>query len=101
MLGDILAGLTDAARAEGAAAAIAPAALLARITRAASEDGVPVGALIAEKVRQVVEHGGEALWLDLLGAMSGSPRPGATAAERVLAAAFPDPVRVRVTRQPA
>lgn len=101
MLGDILAGLTDEAHAQAVAASVARPALLVRITGAAAAEGVPVGAFIASKVRHVVEHGGETLWLDLLGVMSGSPQPGAAAVERMLAHAFPDPVRVRITKKPA
>jgi hypothetical protein len=99
MLGEILAALADAARAEEVIAAVAPPALLARIKHEAAASSTPVGALVADRVRHVVEHGGEALWLDLLGVMSASPQPGAAAIERMLAAAFPDPVRVRVARQ--
>ena len=47
----------------------------------------------------MVEQGGEDIWLDLLGLMSGSPQPGVAAVERVLAYAFPDPVRVRIARK--
>ncbi len=101
MLGDILAGLTDAARAESVAVAVAPPAVLARIADEAQAAGITMGTLVAERVRHVVEHGGEELWLDLLGVMSASPQPGAAAVERVLATAFPDPVQVRVTRKPA
>ena len=49
-------------------------------------------------VRHLVEHGAEDIWPDLLGAMSGPAQPGAAATERLLAYAFPDKVRVRVTR---
>ncbi len=49
-------------------------------------------------VRHLVEHGAEDIWLDLLGTMSGSAQPGAVAIERMLAYAFPDKLRVRVTR---
>ena len=47
----------------------------------------------------MVEQGGEDIWLDLLGLMSGSPQPGVAAVEPVLAYAFPDPVRVRIARK--
>ncbi|HVY18383.1 MAG TPA: hypothetical protein VHB27_24400 [Rhodopila sp.] len=98
MLGAILAGLTDEARAEHVAAEVVPPSILTRIVNAAAAEGVSVGPLVAARVRHIVEHGGEAVWLDLLGVMSGSPQPGAAAAVRVLATAFPDPVRVRITR---
>lgn len=101
MLGEIVSGLTNAATAEQVAAAVARPEMLERIRQAAQADGVPVGALVAHKVRHVVDHGGEEIWLDLIGAMSGSAQPGAAAVERVLAHAFPDPVRVRVTRKPS
>lgn len=98
MLGSILGGLTNAATAEAVAANVADTAIMQRIRTAAGTQRVPVGAFVASKVRHVIENAGEAIWLDLIGAMSGSPQPGAAAIERVLAHAFPDPVRVRITR---
>ena len=99
MLGHIIDGLTDATRAEAVASSVARPEILARIRAAAETSGEAAGALIAAKVRHVVERG-EDIWLDLLSQMSGSPQPGAAAVERVLAHAFPDPVRVRTTRVP-
>lgn len=98
MLGQILDGLTNAATAENVIAAIARPEVLERIRVTANAKGASVGALVAAEVRHVVEHGGEAVWLDLIGVMSGSPQPGAAAIERMIAHAFPNPVRVRVTR---
>jgi hypothetical protein len=98
MLGHVIEGLTDAATAEAVASSVAAPEILARIRAAAEASDLPVGAVVADKVRHVVEHGGEDIWLDLLSRMAGSPQPGAAAVERVLAYAFPDPVRVRVTR---
>jgi hypothetical protein len=101
MLGHIIDGLTDATTAEAVASAVATPEILVRITAVAEASAVPAGAVIAAKVRHVVEHGGEDIWLDLLSQMSGSPQPGAATVERVLAYAFPDPVRVRVRQVPA
>lgn len=101
MLGNILAGLTDAARAQAVMAAVAPPELVARIAGLAAAEGAPVGVAVATRVRHVIEHGGEALWLDLLGLMSESPQPGAAAVERVLAKAFADPPRAGMTRRAA
>lgn len=101
MLGDILAGLTDPARAEAVAEAVATPALLLRIREAAAAEGAAAGALIASRVRHAVEHGGEEAWVDLMGAMAGSPQPGAAAVTRLLGRAFPAPERVRITRSPA
>ena len=98
MLGKIVGGLTDAAMAEEIIAAVARPEILARIRAASHADRIPLGALVAAKVRHLVEHGGEAIWLDLIGAMAGSPQPGAAAIERMLAYAFPDPERVRIKR---
>jgi hypothetical protein len=83
MLGEILGGLTNATTAEAVVA---------------DAEGTPVGAYVASKVRHLVEHGAEDLWLDLLGVMSGSPQPGVAMIERMIAYAFPDPVRVRINR---
>lgn len=101
MLGEIVGGLTDAAMAEEVIAAIGKPEIVARIQAASEANGVPVGTLVASKVRHLVEHGSEDIWLDLIGAMSGSPQPGAAAIERMLSYAFPDPVRVRIKRSGA
>jgi len=93
MLGEIVGGLTNAALAEGVITAIGKPEILQRVRAASEADGVSIGTLVASKVRHVVEHGGEDIWVDLIGVMSGSPQPGAAAVERMLAYAFPDPVR--------
>ena len=98
MLGDILNRLTDPATAEAMLDIIGQPDLRDRITAGAASESCPVGAHIAGKVRHVLDHGGEDVWLDLLGAMSGSPQPGVMAVSRIMALAFPDPVRVRITR---
>ena len=98
MLGEILGGLTNATTAEAVVADVANPAIMQRIRTAAVAQGVPVGAFVASRIRHLVEHGAEDLWLDLLGVMSGSPQPGVTAIERMIACAFPDPVRVRINR---
>ena len=95
MLGEIVGGLTNAALAEEVITAIGKPEILQRVRAASEADGVSVGTLVASKVRHVVEHGGEDIWVDLIGVMSGSPQPGAAAVERMLAYAFPDPVRVK------
>lgn len=97
MLGDMLAGLADEARAERVLAAFADAAALARVQASARAHGTAVGTYVATATRHLLDHGGEELWLDLLGRMSGSPNPGAAAMLAILARAFPDPVRVRIT----
>jgi len=88
-LGEILAGLTDDSRADVIVAAVAPAAVIARATDAATIAGAPLGGVIAGRVRRLVDQGGDELWFDLLGAMARSPQPVAAAVERVLTAAFP------------
>ncbi|MBS0643514.1 MAG: hypothetical protein JSS43_26940 [Proteobacteria bacterium] len=101
MLGDIVAALTNSDTAADIAAAICSRAMMDRINSAAAKEAVSPGALVSARVLHVIEHGGEDIWLDLVSAMAGSPQPGAVAAERMLAHAFPDPVRVRITRSGA
>ena len=96
MLGDIINALTNPATADEAVATVARPEIVARIKAAADAERVQPGALIARKVRHLMEHGGEDIWLDLLGVMSNTPEPGAAALDRILAYAFPDPVRVRI-----
>jgi hypothetical protein len=91
MLGDILGGLTEAASADGILAAVGSPDVLERIRLDAAAEGVPAGALVAARVRHMLNHAGEDLWLDLLGVMSGSPQPGAAALAAMLSLAFPDP----------
>lgn len=98
MLGTIVSGLTASATAENVAAAVGRPETLERIRSAAMADGVSAGELIAAKVCHLLDHGAEDIWLDLLGLMRNSPQPGVAAVERFLDYAFPDPVRVRITR---
>lgn len=98
MLGEILQRLTDAAAAEAALAVVSKPEIRERIEHAAAADDVAVGELIAGKVRHLLDHGDEDVWLDLVGAMAGTPNPGAAAIDRILARAFPHPARVRITR---
>jgi hypothetical protein len=91
MLGNILGALTDAAWAEEALATIADPAVVERVRRGAAEEGVDVGAFVASTVRQMLDYAEEDVWLDLLGRMSGSSRPGVAALEAMLARAFPEP----------
>lgn len=91
MLGNILGLLTDATSAEEALAAIGDAELVERVRRAAAAEGVGVGAFVASTLRQMLDYAEESVWLDLLGRMSGSPRPGIAALEAMLARAFPEP----------
>lgn len=99
MLGDILNRLTDPAAAEAALAMLSQSDLRDRIAETAAAQSRPVGALVASTIRHLLDHGDETVWLDLLGAMSASPQPGAAAVNRILALAFPDPVRVRITHR--
>ena len=79
MLGVIVSGLTNAAMAEDAIVAVGKPEILERIRVAAAADGIPVGSFVASKVRHLIEHGSEDIWLELIGAMSGSPQPGVAA----------------------
>jgi hypothetical protein len=98
MLGDMLAELADEARAERVLAAFADATALARVQAEAQAHGAATGAYVATAVRHLLDHGGEELWLDLIGRMSGSPQPGAAAMLAILARAFPESVRSRQAR---
>ena len=98
MLGDILGGLTEAASAEGVLAAVGSPEVLERMRRDAAAEGVPAGALVAARVRHMLDHAGEDIWLDLLGLMSGSPQPGAAALAAMLSRAFPAPIAIRITQ---
>lgn len=99
MLGNILGALTDAASAEEAMAAIADPGVLERVRRGAAVQGVGVGAFVTSTVRQMLDYAEEEVWLDLLGRMSGSSRPGVAALEAMLARAFPEPTAGCATRR--
>lgn len=101
MLGAILSGLTDAVSAEATLAAIGDAAVVERIRRDAAAEGVAVGIFVAYKVHHLLDHAGEEVWLDLLGRMSRSPRPGIAALEAMLASAFPEPAAPGITQRPS
>jgi hypothetical protein len=91
MLGNILGALTDAISAEEALAAVGDPGLVERVWLGAAAEGVGVGEFVASTVRQMLDYAEEDMWLDLLGRMSGSPRPGVAALEAMLARAFPEP----------
>lgn len=96
MLGTILGGLTNAAAAEESLAVIGDEALLERVRRAADENDVSPGTYVAATVRNLLDHGDEELWLDLIGKMANSPQPGAAALRAILARAFPQPAAPRI-----
>lgn len=89
MLGDVLNGLTDAASAEAILAAVGSPAVVEQARQDAAAEGIALGALVALKVRRMLDHAGEDVWLDLLGRMSNSPQPGAAVLEAILSRAFP------------
>lgn len=98
MLGDVLGGLTEATSAEGVLAAIGSPQFVARVRRDAAAESVAVGGFVAARVRHMLDHAGEDVWLELLGRMSGSLQPGADALEAMLSCAFPDPIAIRITQ---
>ena len=100
MLGNILGGLTNATAAEECLAAIADEALLERVRIAADENDVTPGTYVAATVRHLLDHGGEEIWLDLVGKMANSPQPGAAALQAILLRAFPAPVTLRIPMKP-
>ena len=89
MLGHLLQALSDPDGAEAVLARVGTQEIRQRVERAAAARSVPVGTMVAHKVRHVVDHGGEDIWLDAIGAMSGSPQPGVAAIQRLLSRAFP------------
>jgi hypothetical protein len=99
MLGNILGALTDAASAEEAMAAMADPGVVERVRRGAAAEGVGVGPFVASTVRQMLDYAEEDVWLDLLGRMSNSPRPGIAALEAMLARAFPEPAAAGAARR--
>ena len=99
MLGNILGFLTDAASAEETLAAIGDSGVVERVRRSAASEGVGVGAFVASTVRQMLDYAEEDVWLDLLGRMSGSPRPSVAALEAMLARAFPVPAAAGAARR--
>ncbi len=101
MLGNILNGLTDAASAEEILAGLCGSDVMDRARQDAAAEGITTGALVAAKVRHMLDHAGEEMWLDLLGRMSGAPRPGVTALEAMLTRVFPGPVAPRIAQQPS
>ena len=96
MLGHILGALTNPVSAEEALAAVGDPGVVARVRQDAAAKGVGVGTLVACTVRHCLDLAGEDVWLDLLGHMSGSPRPGVAALEIMLARAFPQPLATGV-----
>ena len=90
MLGIILSGLTDAASAEDTLTAFGSPDVVERARREAATEGVAVGDRVVARIRNMLDHASEDVWLELLGRMSGSPRPGAAALEAMLDYAFPD-----------
>ncbi|HEV2677140.1 MAG TPA: hypothetical protein VGV37_21615 [Aliidongia sp.] len=90
MFGDILKELTNETTAGEILAVISSPEMVARVRHDALAEGVTAGAFVAARVRHILDHAGEETWLDLLGRMSGSPRPGVAALEAMLDQAFPD-----------
>lgn len=98
MLGDIPNGLANPECAAEVLAVVASPAMQARVAAAAAAEGVEPVALVAVRVRHLLDRGGEEFWLDLVGAMANTARPAAAALDRILAWSFPDRARVGVTR---
>jgi len=100
MLGNILGGLTNAVVAEELLNGIADEALLARVHTAAGDNNVTPGIYVAAAVRHLLDHGGEEIWLDIVGKMANSPQPGAAALRTILSRAFPAPAKARPPMPP-
>jgi hypothetical protein len=89
MLGQLLQALSDPDGAEAVLTRVGTQEIRQRVAREAAAKSVPVGIMVAHKVRHIVDHGAEDIWLDAIGAMSGSPQPGVAAIQRLLDRAFP------------
>jgi hypothetical protein len=96
MLGEILRSLTNPAEAEATLLASGNELVLERARADAQSEGTTAGAVAARAVRHVLDHAGEQIWLDLLGAMARTPEPGAAALRIILAKALPDSARSAV-----
>ena len=101
MLGNFLGGLTNEAAAEELLAGIGDQAMVGRVQEAAIANAVTPGAYVAATVRHLIDHGGDDIWLDLLGKMSNSPQPGVAALQVILSRAFPEPVKLRPPAVPS
>ena len=88
MLGHLLQALSDPDAAESVLARVGTQEIRQRVECEAAAQSVPVGIMVAQKVRHIVDHGGEDIWLDAIGVMSGSPQPGVAAIQRLLDRAF-------------
>jgi len=89
MLGTILRSLTNPAEAEVALLELGDESVLERVRANARAEGTTAGAYAARAVRHVIDHAGEEVWLDLLGAMARTPQPGVAALGIILAKALP------------
>ena len=92
MLGDILKSLTNPAAAEAALLELGNGLVLDRVRIEAEVEGTTAGAFVARAVRHVLDHAGEEVWLDLIGAMARTPEPGRAALGIILAKALPHSV---------
>ncbi|MGD0635276.1 MAG: hypothetical protein ABSA13_13530 [Beijerinckiaceae bacterium] len=97
MLGEIVWGLTNAATAGDVILAVGRPDIVESAQREAADHHLTIGALVSSKIKHIVDHAGEELWLELLGAMSNSPQPGAAAIERLLVRAFPTTAKTSTT----
>ena len=100
MLGTILRSLTNPTEAEAALLELGNGPVLERVCAKALAEGTTAGLFAARAVRHVLDHAGEEIWLDLLGAMARTPEPGVTALRIILAKALPDPVVSRLRKAP-
>jgi hypothetical protein len=79
MLGIILRSLSDPAEAEAALCELGDPRILERVRADALAEGTTIGIFTARAVRHVLDHASEEIWLDLLGAMARTPKPGVVA----------------------
>jgi hypothetical protein len=90
MLGDIIARLDDPGSAEAALIEAGDLMLLTDVAAAANALGMKTGDFAALAVRRFVERADDDRWLQLIGVMGRSERPGLDALSAILKAAVAD-----------
>jgi hypothetical protein len=89
LLGEQIARLEDETVAAEMLLGLGDLTLTARLTEAASRDGLTPGAFIAESVGRFVQGASDEEWLTLIGLMSRADNPGQVFLCRVLHAVLP------------
>lgn len=88
LLGDLIARFEDDAVAAEALMALGDVALLARVSAAAAEQQVGLGAFAANSVGRFATSASDEDWVTMLGAMARTDDPGRVLLDRALSAAL-------------